>query len=212
MAIENLPNEEWKPITGFETLYEVSNMGRVRSFPRVCWNGKVEWVNPGRLMQFGDNGRGYKFLPLCYGKKRYKNAYIHRLVALHFIHNDAPDTRSQVNHKDGVKSNNKADNLEWCTQAENTRHGWDTGLFEASRFAAIHSAKSVPCEMVESGTGRVVATFPSVNSGLRSVYGGSRTCPSRSAGQISTYGGLYPHGTKTVPNAKRSVFFRKVEG
>jgi hypothetical protein len=160
-------------------------------------------------MKLGDNGHGYKFVSLCYGKKRYKNKYVHRLVASSFIANHRPSIRTQVNHIDGVKSNNCASNLEWCDQSENNRHGWNLGLFEAVRHAASHSAKSVPCEIVNAQTGELVASFPSLNSGLLHMLGPSRTCKSKAGGGVGKFGGLYPRGTVSAPGTKQCVFFRR---
>lgn len=125
MTIENLPGEEWRPVVGWESLYEVSNMGRIRSFPRVCWNGKVEWTMPSRIMHDYLAFKGYRYVTLNTGLKPV-NRLVHQVVATAFLGVD-PD-RPFVNHKDGNKVNNRLDNLEWCTQKENARHAVDTGL------------------------------------------------------------------------------------
>lgn len=102
--------EEWRPIDGYEGVYEVSNLGRVRSLKF----GKV------RMRAFIDNLCGYFKVCLCRdGKKQLP--YVHRLVALAFLPNPSRD-RVQVNHINSDSKDNRAENLEWVTQSENERH------------------------------------------------------------------------------------------
>lgn len=112
--------EIWKPIKGYEGLYEVSNFGNVRSLDRYvyCSNqfgSKGTRKNKGVIIKSFVQNNGYVFVHL-----KNKNFKIHRLVAQTFIPNN--DNKPQVNHKDGNKTNNKVDNLEWCTVAENIQH------------------------------------------------------------------------------------------
>jgi hypothetical protein len=112
--------EKWKDIKGYEGLYQVSNLGNVKSL-NYRSAGKEHLISPGT-----DRG-GYNILVLCKGKKA-KSFKVHRLVANAFIPN--PKNKEQVNHKDGNKQNNKVDNLEWCTCKENMHHAWKTGLYK----------------------------------------------------------------------------------
>lgn len=108
--------EEWKPIAGYEGLYEVSNRGRVRSLHRPPY-GRVLKPIP-RVMT---ENLTYAQVGLCkHGVSRV--THIHRLVALAFIPN--PDAKPQVNHKDGNGMNNDLDNLEWATISENGLHAY----------------------------------------------------------------------------------------
>lgn len=107
--------EIWKPIKDFEGLYEVSNLGQVRSF----YNREAKILKPGK------DKRGYLKVGLHKNGKRHTKL-VHRLVASTFIPN--PQNKSQVNHIDGNKQNNAVENLEWCTAKENSQHAWNTGL------------------------------------------------------------------------------------
>ena len=106
--------EIWKPI-GYEG-YEVSNLGRVKSY-------KYDKIN-GKIMKPYKNTKGYLQIDLQLdGRKRENRVHlaVHRLVAMAFIPN--PDNLPQVNHKDEDKTNNCVDNLEWCTNDYNAHYG-----------------------------------------------------------------------------------------
>lgn len=111
-----------KDVKGFEEKYKVSIDGQVTSYSRnkplkgkVTMHGYLEVV-------LSNQANGIRNVT-------YKS--VHRLVAESFVEN--PDNLPQVNHKDGNKLNNNADNLEWCTTKENIKHAWDTGLSTPSR-------------------------------------------------------------------------------
>ena len=110
--------EIWKDIPNYEGLYQVSNLGRVKSTP-ICKHKK-----PRILKNIPRNG--YISVILCDGKTK-KNVFVHRLVAECFVPN--PENKPIVNHIDGNKSNPCSDNLEWCTQSENIHHAIENGLF-----------------------------------------------------------------------------------
>ena len=102
-----LAQERWKPIFGYDGMYEVSSLGRVRSLKF----GKV------RVMRFGKNHKGY--LQIClYKENKVKRFLVHRLVAQAFIPNDNI-FNTEVNHIDECKQNNKVDNLEYCDRSYN---------------------------------------------------------------------------------------------
>lgn len=106
--------EIWKPIQ-YEG-YEISNLGRVKSY-------KVDKIN-GRIMKPSKCTKGYLQLDLRLDGRKSENRVhlaIHRLVAEAFIPN--PENLPQVNHKDENKENNRVDNLEWCTNEYNARYG-----------------------------------------------------------------------------------------
>jgi hypothetical protein len=107
--------EIWKSITGFETKYLVSDLGRVKSLSRDYKYGSHDDV----ILKTNDR-RGYEGVTLFDNGKRYYKA-VHRLVAEAFIPN--PDNKPCINHKDENRKNNRANNLEWCTYSENSNYG-----------------------------------------------------------------------------------------
>lgn len=136
--------EVWKPVKGYEGLYEVSNLGRVKS-------------SKGKILKNVVNGHGYEHVNL-YNNGTIKTVYVHRLVANAFIQN--PNGYKDVNHKDECKTNNCVNNLEFCTVKYNNNYG--TGKLRA----AEKNGKRVRC--VETGE-----TFISIGAAAKSV-GGSK--------------------------------------
>lgn len=120
--------EIWKDIKDYEGLYQVSNLGRVRSLDRVInyniENGK-KVKRKGKILKQRSNWNNYLYIHFSKNSK-IKLFIVHRLVAEAFIPN--PNNLPQVNHIDGNKFNNRVDNLEWCTAKENIIHSWKMGL------------------------------------------------------------------------------------
>lgn len=113
--------EEWRPVTGYEKLYEVSNFGRIRSLDRffIRKNGRPLRCK-GRLLDPYISIYGYYIVSLCDKGNSHVTA-LHKVVASEFIPN--PDNLPCINHKDENKLNNQADNLEWCTIQYNNAYG-----------------------------------------------------------------------------------------
>lgn len=123
--------EYWRPVVGYEGLYEVSNLGRVKSL-NYNRTGKEKIMSPVVFKGY------YRVLFNCRGKGR-KQKFVHRLVAEAFIPN--PDNLPQVNHKDENKLNNCVDNLEWCTNIYNCNYG--TRTERAAKSHINHPKKSI---------------------------------------------------------------------
>ena len=114
--------EIWKDVEGYEGIYQVSNLGRVKSLARLIEpsNGKRPyWIYECIMSQYKES-TGYMNVKLS-KNGRHKSAFVHRLVAQAFHPN--PDNLREVNHKDENKTNNRVDNLEWCSTSYNVQYG-----------------------------------------------------------------------------------------
>ena len=118
--------EEWKDVVGYEGLYEVSNMGQVKS------------LITNRILKSGINSAGYLHVTLC-SKGKHTTTQLHRLVLKHF--SSTPKNNQQCMHKDNNKQNNQIYNLKWGTQSENTQDAYDTGRIKLRYGCAHHRSK-----------------------------------------------------------------------
>ena len=146
-VIYNLPQYKWKKIyyDGLLTDYEVSNYGDVANVKlhKILMQSdlvrKKEYINPA-TKEFAEQkdskipNNYYKRVTLTvpdpneYGKYKRVMFLVHRLVAMAFVPNDDPINKKAINHKHGIKYDNRASELEWCTSLENTHHAYSTGL------------------------------------------------------------------------------------
>jgi hypothetical protein len=111
--------EIWKPVPGFSR-YEVSSLGQIRSMSYQ--NMKII-----KELKPAPDNYGYLKTMLKRDDGKYCTIAIHRIIAITFL-GEKPSPLHQVNHKNGDKSNNSIDNLEYCTKIENIRHAWANGL------------------------------------------------------------------------------------
>ncbi|MFT8488006.1 NUMOD4 domain-containing protein [Oenococcus sicerae] len=112
--------EIWKDIPGYEGLYQVSNLGRVKSFDRLIVRKQGNYLSKGKILKGFRQNNNYLIADL-YNAKIRRHYLIHRLVAQAFIPN--PNHYPQINHKDENKSNNCVENLEWVTAKQNMNYG-----------------------------------------------------------------------------------------
>lgn len=154
--------EEWRSIKSYEGIYEVSSWGRVRSVDRVvqssCRHTSFCYTKKGQILKPQPNNKGYFILQLK-NKNRRHAVSVHRLVAETFIPN--PDNLSDVNHKDGNKTNNHVENLEWMSHFDNVHHAAE----ELERGGCIKNRR----EVVMLKDGKVVTRFASVRDAASSI-------------------------------------------
>jgi len=116
-----MENEIWKDIKGYEGIYQISNLGRVKSFHKRM--RKKLFLNNHLTLA------GYYQIELNKdGKQNRTTTHLHQLIAIYFIPN--PENKPCVNHINGIKTDNRIENLEWVTHSENTKHAYAIGLKE----------------------------------------------------------------------------------
>ena len=146
-----MENEVWKPVVGYEGLYEVSDQGRVRSL-NYRNTGKTE------LLKLNISNSGYKCVILSkYGKV--SNHFVHRLVAEAFIPNEKK--YPVINHKDCNRQNNVAENLEYCDWTYNNTYK------DAIEKRVIKQRKAVK---QLSLSGEIITIWPSIREAYRNGY------------------------------------------
>jgi hypothetical protein len=180
--------EIWKDIPGWEGVYQISNMGRIKSFKQTS-NGKI-------LSLVNRNGDYFSVVLQRVGKKR-QSVRVHRLVAEAFIPN--PDNLPEVNHIDGNKQNNRAENLEWCSRSHNVIHS--IGMHPEQLRGMIFYNKSIrPRSVVQISkkSGEVLASFPTAiaaynKTGIcaRNILQVANRTPFNEKGQIRKTAGGY---------------------
>jgi hypothetical protein len=131
--------EVWKPVCGYEGLYEVSSLGNVKALAKTWIAGNGSFRAQREIILRAHTGKsGYQTIRLCKNGIR-GTCKIHRLVAIAF--KGMPAGALHINHIDGNKSNNHVSNLEWCTPSENIRHAHRTGLIKCANKEAHPQSK-----------------------------------------------------------------------
>lgn len=167
--------EIWKDIKGFEGLYQISNMGNVKSLSRIKRNGRGYRTVPERILKPVDDSHGYLKVNLYKDGKR-KTHKVHRLVAQAFCENQMG--YNEVNHIDEDKTNNCAKNLEYCSRSYNCNYG--------TRNEKI----SKPILGIDRVTGLIVE-FPSIMDAERKLGVAHGSIIKCCQGKLKSCGGFY---------------------
>ena len=131
--------EIWKAIKGYEGIYEISEHGKVRSLNHLIkYSDGRSRIQKGRILKTSLSKKGYVRVSLSKQKKRFHTS-IHRLLALSFI--DNPENKKQVNHINGIKHDNRIENLEWVSNSENQIHAIKKGLTRYNYNERHHNSK-----------------------------------------------------------------------
>lgn len=168
--------EIWEPISGYEGLYEVSNLGNVRSVDRVVISSRqVNRRLKGKLLSPSINNRGYQYVNLVKGG-RSKSVTIHKLVALAFIPN--PKDKPCIDHINAIRTDNRSENLRWCSHREN------------QNFPIATSKRKVTRVNMYTKKGEFVKQFKSITDAEREIgVSHSNICAS-CAGRRNEAGGF----------------------
>jgi hypothetical protein len=177
-------DEIWADIPGYEGMYQISTHGRVKSLPRTIRRRNCDCPIKERILRPASRN-GYLHVNLC-NNKNAKSAFIHRLVAIIFIPN--PRGVDCINHKDCNPHNNRVENLEWCTKAENNQHAWDNGCQEKLRGIMKQGLRNRAVlqldlngnvikqfDTIKEASAETGATHSHISSCCRNRYG-RRTC------------------------------------
>lgn len=116
-------------VKGYEGLYLIDTLGNVVSLPKQKGS---RFVNEYKIIKSKTNREGYKEVALSKDGNT-RTILLHRLIASHFIEN--PNEYRCVNHKNGIKTDNRIENLEWCSASQNTRHAYQNNLGGFRDFA-----------------------------------------------------------------------------
>lgn len=136
--------EIWKDVKGYVGIYKISSIGDVIGLDRVT-NNPINLTTKGVLLKPSIK-RGYKCVVLQKeGKRTYPS--IHRLVAINFLPN--PENKPQVNHINGIKTDNRVENLEWNTSKENINHAFDNNLRKSQNGALNINARLTEIQVSE---------------------------------------------------------------
>ncbi|VXC99475.1 NUMOD4 domain-containing protein [Sphingobacterium multivorum] len=116
--------EAWEDVIGYENLYQVSNLGKVRSLDKIVSNGNGSFLKKGIVLKPYLDKDGYATVNLYKNRKK-RLIRIHRLVAMAFIPNS--NNKPAINHKNSIRDDNRVENLEWVSVSENNKHAFEYG-------------------------------------------------------------------------------------
>ena len=146
LQLEDLEGEVWKDVVGYEGLYEVSNLGRIRTHKdKITYterHGIRKWKQRIIKQKFQKRVRSEKYdaRVTIWKDGKEKTFLVSRLVARAFLEN--PLNLPQVNHIDGEPTNNNVLNLEWCSEKENVNHAYNSNLIKTSKVTVITNKKT----------------------------------------------------------------------
>lgn len=163
-----MEEEIWKDYPGWEGYYQVSSEGRVKSLARTITNkrGAYKFI-PERLLKLTPNLSGYIVVSLS--RNNVEDHYgVHFMVAKTFVYNDNPTVKTEVNHINECKTDNRFSNLEWVSRSQNVKHG--TAIKRAMLSRIKGKTKNAEHPVVQQDkSGAVIAYFDSISKASRAT-------------------------------------------
>jgi hypothetical protein len=133
-----MKEEFWVDIPNYEGVYQISNLGSMRSYSRVVDYGVKKAYRPGKVLKLRKSNQGYLYTVFCLNKIR-ETIKPHRIVAKVFLENK--ENKPCVNYINGIKHDNTVENLEWVTYSENTIHSFKLNLSKSKKGEESHLSK-----------------------------------------------------------------------
>lgn len=150
--------ETWEDIKNYEGLYKVSNLGNVKSLKRETNN---QFCKEDKILKKRKHKNGYDFVVL-YKNGTSKEVSIHRLVATAFLENK--NNYDCVNHINGIKNDNRVENLEWCTFSHNTKEAFKTGLMKTNYKVLKKNSEAMAIKVlqIDKNTNEIIKEWNSM--------------------------------------------------
>lgn len=181
--------EIWKDVVGYEGLYQVSNLGRVKSLYREFWCGKdynILKKYPETILTIWLDNGGYEYVTFTRNSKS-KKFKVHRLVGEAFIPN--PENKPQIDHIDTIRTNNKVENLRWVTRSENNLNPITLKRYSTTKMGDKNPFKKIKKKVfqIDNQTNEIVKIWDSAvdaakgigadsSNIYRVIYGEKNTC------------------------------------